>query len=465
MFSLWERSRDPFATWERVPLDDRCLKQAKTASGISVFLLEELGDARLRTNQLKNYIDEANELIEKSEHRDHFFEVAGHLLHAIPDTLMRVTKSLDAAAMAVARWDYEEIKDDLRPEKVEQLEDALKDVRVRRVKRKSSQPESRMRVQDAAVQLKRVAAQIEETGHVDTESLTRLIASLEGDAVRTASSNQEVAVTLRRLAHGLGNEKKRPSRLMLAAILRRVLGDSLEVKAAAGVKTADAGDLGVDGPYNMSLGFDYIRDAARIAYIRGTSGSQMRQAFDQLASIVSEIGLMCDSIGASDVAGLAIRMSKAVRLARRYLKPDVMDSMVLASDEKESRFEEGKPADPTKDMSEEDAKAWKANTDKYEDKFKSASDEKESRFEEGKPADPTKDMSEEDAKAWKANTDKYEDKFKSASDEKESRFEEGKPADPTDNMSDEEAKEWESNTDKYKDKFKKASGGSDPWKV
>ena len=554
-------------------MEDRCLKQVKTASGISVFLLEEIGDARLRCNQLKDYIEEASTLIEKSDHRDQFFEVAGHLLHAIPDTLMRVSKSLDAAAMAVARWDYEEIKDDLRPEKVEQLEDALKDVRVRRVKRKSSQPESPMRVEEAATQLTHVAAEIEKTGHIDTESLTRLIASLEGDSVRTASSNQEVAVTLRRLVAGLSKDEGRPSRLMVAAILRRVLGDAIEVKASERPKKADVGELGVDGPYNMALGFEYIRGAARIAYLRGAAGNQMRQAFDQLASIVSEIGLMCDSVGANDVAGLAIRMSKGVRLARRYLKPDVLESLVLASDEKESRFEEGKPADPTEGMSEEDAKKWKSNTDKYEDKFKksaagdrdvlqrvearfnrlypsllteirrdfgggvvlevaeresdpgdnisclvsideeglgaiqvimgrksvsvdgleanadvlsreaerlinreakgllrSASDEKESKFEEGKPADPTDNMSEEDAKEWKSNTDKYEDKFKSASDEKESRFEEGKPADPTDNMSEDAAKEWKANTDKYEDKFKEArtstaSRGQDPWKV
>jgi transcriptional regulator with XRE-family HTH domain len=170
----------------------------------------------------------------------------------------------------------------------------------------------------------------------------------------------------------------------------------------------------------------------------------------------------------------------------------------LGSDEKESRFEEGKPADPTKDMSEEDAKKWKVEHDKHKDEFKAASededdeaaklyheaeeaykkgrkllldghleqarvqsitvgelalkaqnkglskadydrairardalisayhemrampdklgsDEKESRFEEGKPADPTKDMSEEDAKKWKVEHDKHEDKFKAAS--------------------------------------------------
>jgi hypothetical protein len=377
-----------------------------------------VGDARLRCNQLKDYLDEARELIEKSEHRDHFYEVAGHLLHGIPDTLMRMDKALSAAAMGLAKWDYEEIKEDLRPEKAEQLEDALKDVRVRRVKRKSSEPEASMKVHQAAEQLKQIAASIEGTGHVNVESLAQLISSLEWDSVRTASSNKEIAITLRRLAAGLGDEESRPNRLMLAAVLRRVLGEIIEVKTA-GNKNADM-EPEPEAHYNMSLGFEFIRDAARYAYMRGATGRQMRQAFDNLAGIVSEIGLICDSVGASDVAGLAIRMSKAVRLARRYLKPDMLESMVTASDEKESRFEEGKPADPTENMSEEDAAKWKTEHDNNKDNFKAAgrtpaaADKKESRFEEGKPADPTESMSEADAEQWKANTDKYEDKFKAA---------------------------------------------------
>ena len=41
-------------------------------------------------------------------------------------------------------------------------------------------------------------------------------------------------------------------------------------------------------------------------------------------------------------------------------------------DELTARYEEGVSVDPTKDMSEEDAKAWEGNTDKYKDKFKTA---------------------------------------------------------------------------------------------
>src|SRR5580698_672626 len=112
-------------------------QRVKSAAGISIFLLEELGDARLRHAQLKKYIDEAITLIEKSPQRDHFFEVAGHLLHGIPECLLKMGKALDTAALAAARLDYEEIKGDLKTEKVEELEKALEEVRIRQIRRRS----------------------------------------------------------------------------------------------------------------------------------------------------------------------------------------------------------------------------------------------------------------------------------------------------------------------------------------
>lgn len=52
------------------------------------------------------------------------------------------------------------------------------------------------------------------------------------------------------------------------------------------------------------------------------------------------------------------------------------------SEEKESRFEEGKPADPTENMSPEDAKEWKKQNDLNKDKFKSAAEDKKESEEE-----------------------------------------------------------------------------------
>jgi len=116
----------------------RASQQEKQASGIVVYLMEELGDARLRTAQLKKYIQEALDLVEKSPERDRIFEIAGHLLHGIPDTAFKLDKALDAAAMAAARLDYEEIKQNLKPEKADELEDVLNDVRLNILKRRSN---------------------------------------------------------------------------------------------------------------------------------------------------------------------------------------------------------------------------------------------------------------------------------------------------------------------------------------
>lgn len=50
---------------------------------------------------------------------------------------------------------------------------------------------------------------------------------------------------------------------------------------------------------------------------------------------------------------------------------DEVDFDVTASDRRNlARYEKGKPADPTENMSEEDAEKWREMNDKYEDKFK-----------------------------------------------------------------------------------------------
>lgn len=227
---------------------DRCMRRdasdetrMKEATGISVFLLEELGDARLRCLQLKKYIDEAVQLIEDSEKRDHFFEVAAHLIHGIPECLMKMEKALDTAAMAAARLDYEEIKDDLRPEKVEQLERALEDVRIRHVKRRSGEDprkdQETMNAKTAAEQLLQIAETTESTGQVPFDQVFSLIASLEQGRNKSASIAQEksfvskfrgaAAVLEKDIAQG-----RRPSSLRLASYLRKICADSMAPTSA-----------------------------------------------------------------------------------------------------------------------------------------------------------------------------------------------------------------------------------------
>jgi hypothetical protein len=161
----------------------------KQASGIMVFLLEEMGDARLRCAQLKKYVKEATDLIEKSEHRDHFFEIAGHLIHGIPDALMRLDHALDASAMAASRLDYDEIKNGLRPEKAEELENVLQDVRLRYLNRRSNEGamEFKFRAHTGPTQVEEVTKRLEAAGidaHAGTEHVYGVV---EGASIDEAA--------------------------------------------------------------------------------------------------------------------------------------------------------------------------------------------------------------------------------------------------------------------------------------
>jgi len=70
------------------------------------------------------------------------------------------------------------------------------------------------------------------------------------------------------------------------------------------------------------------------------------------------------------------------------------------SEEKESRFEEGKPADPTENMSKEDAAEWKKQNEKNKDKFKSAAEEPaEKKSSEASPEETFKTASVNEALA------------------------------------------------------------------
>lgn len=100
-------------------------------SGAMIYVQEELSDARLRCDELKNYATKALDLINGSEHKDHFYAVAGDMIEAIPTTLVKLEKALGAAAMAANRMDYEELRVSLRPEKIDELERVLDDIRIK----------------------------------------------------------------------------------------------------------------------------------------------------------------------------------------------------------------------------------------------------------------------------------------------------------------------------------------------
>jgi hypothetical protein len=226
-------------------------KQA-TSAGVLIYLVEELGDARLRCAQLKALKEDVVGIIEASEHKEEIFEVAGHLIQSIPDVIFRLDKALDAAAIAAARLDYEELKQNVRPEKVDELDQVYDDVRLRYVQRRS------------------------------------------GDM-----TPQQVAEKVAELAASVGS------------------GDSPVTK---------------------------------------------------LAALAEYLGVA--SVDASGLRRLSEDLQKTPRASRAAVASQLISCLVQAGDEKESRFEEGKPADPTKNMDPEDAEEWEDMNDKYEDKFK-----------------------------------------------------------------------------------------------
>jgi len=144
-----------------------------------------------------------------------------------------------------------------------------------------------------------------------------------------------------------------------------------------------------------------------------------------------------------------------------------------------AKFPKGKPADPTENMTDEDAAEWAAMNEQHADKFKTASDEIEIEYKvQGKDWTPKKFRNGREFEAWydkmhkkpgfeineesvEGHSEEYlrslmasENYGLTADDDKAARFEQGKPADPTENMTDEDAAEWQANTEQYGDKFK-----------
>lgn len=110
------------------------MSKPRTA-GATIFIQEELSDARLRCDELKNYLVRALDLVHSSAQRDHLYAVAGDLIQSMPAALLKLERSLGSLAMAVNKVDYEEQRQILRPEKVDELERVLDDVRMRLVRR------------------------------------------------------------------------------------------------------------------------------------------------------------------------------------------------------------------------------------------------------------------------------------------------------------------------------------------
>jgi len=109
--------------------------ERRRTAGATLYIQEELSDARLRADELKSYIVRALDLINASEKKDHFYAVAGDIIHAIPECVLKLERSLGAVSMAMNKVDYEEQRQILRPDKVDELERVLEEVRIRMPRR------------------------------------------------------------------------------------------------------------------------------------------------------------------------------------------------------------------------------------------------------------------------------------------------------------------------------------------
>ncbi len=104
---------------------------SRTASAAAIaYVQEELARARTSTERIKRSVVHAMGLIQASSRRDHFFAVAGDIIYDVPRALQDLEYALDTAAMAVNKIDYEELRQVIRPDKVDELEAVLEEVRL-----------------------------------------------------------------------------------------------------------------------------------------------------------------------------------------------------------------------------------------------------------------------------------------------------------------------------------------------
>ncbi len=500
-------------------------------AGAVLYLVEELGDARLRCDQLVRYIDRAVQLVDKSPEKDHIFEVAGDLLRAIPETAFKLNKALQAVALAAGRIDYEELKQELRPEKVEELERVLKDVRIRHVQRRS-EPMKPIQTIEA---LRKISKQITDTGTLPSAEIFNLVMALEGRSedptllTKLASDFEVMAQALEKPPQGSAH----PSRIGVASLLRQSL-----IPGAIRLPKASAAEDEVFSRYEEGKPADPTKnmdpeDAETWKDNTDEHGDKFKEASNSLSkdqtlelkTVVMALQKFIKNNDSKRMLAMALyALSRSLlslnletesefvlKAANRvwHLSDNLWQAklpapvVVTASEEDVlSRYEEGKPADPTENMSDEDAKQWKLEHLKNKDNFKEASspnptklfpamkecvdDKLNSRIKVRKVQEMLQDVLEDASGA--VFTDNYNDsEIKETRDDlsdldrqigqayrsiervekklkkqvKTARYEEGKPADPTENMSEEDAEVWKDNTDEYGDQFKVADQEED----
>jgi hypothetical protein len=77
----------------------------KTASSQAAWALltEGVTKARVEAHRLQHLLDRAVQLVDKSKEREHFYEVAGDIIQAIPMRLDALQTTLDRTSLALAK--------------------------------------------------------------------------------------------------------------------------------------------------------------------------------------------------------------------------------------------------------------------------------------------------------------------------------------------------------------------------
>lgn len=396
-------------------LHDGCLDRSASdkEAGAIVYLMEELGDARMRCDQLIRGLSDGLKLIDKSSRKDHFYEIAGHLIQNVPLVAFKLQKALDAVALAAGRIDHEELKRSLRPEKVLELERVLEDVRIPQVQRRSD-PFQLLTPRYAAEGLRRIAWMTRGASGLPQYETARLIHALEegqgGDDPNNISEGLDKLADVVEEADG-------PDRALIASTLRRMLGDSLvrdfndteqrtanmatpTTKTALklsedDLQLADANEVAkkfkAENPDMTDADLEKVKEqwtkhkdslkAAAWKTPTAASGAinvgRLERMVDttekQLKEMKHSLGLYKkdpakNKTQLDNLAAAARSTMSAVRLGLR-----TMGVKLATDDDKASRFEEGKPADPTKNMTPEDKKKWEQANEDNKDKFKAGS--------------------------------------------------------------------------------------------
>lgn len=333
----------------------------KTA-GVLIYLLEELTDARLRCDQLKRYIAEAVKMVNESEKRDHFFEVAGNLLYGIPEALFKLDKALDATALAASRLDYEELKQQLKPEKAEELEAVLNEARIRHIDRRS----------DPATPKGKTAMR-----------------------KFKAASQDRIATALHRVADAVGSGEISPAsaRVRLHRVLMALSQTAEQAMQAMGPLQANSREEVMEGfkSANPDLSQEELEEIADqweknknvVKDKQATSKDDWVDALKADEKMLAKLKKDAEKLeGGGKVENLTLANAKAmvssleqvIANKKKLLSKLAGEDEKLSEDDKQSRFEEGKPADPTENMSPEQKAKWKEEHDKNKDNFKAASD-------------------------------------------------------------------------------------------